>query len=96
MIYTMGNRNLAPLITAEPEGEYSWKNEGGAVWDTPVGVQEFITQRGTGEFLTVYGVDADWVADTRPMDGPVTYRALNRAALLVVVDETGADLEPVE
>lgn len=91
MIFTVGNRGLTPFIQSDPErvGEFSHKPEGGAVWPNVEGVRAFIAKGKTGKFLTIYGVDADWVADTRAMQGPVAWRQLTRRAPLLIIPETG-------
>jgi hypothetical protein len=91
VLYTMGNRNLIPILVADPErvGEFSHKPEGGAVWDTLEGVRMFIAKGKTEKYFTPFGVDADWEADTRPMQGPVSWRELTRRAPLLIIPETG-------
>ena len=81
MLYTIGRRDIyEPYMVADSEAA---KGVTGSVWRTFVEVMAYRDSK--AKEFGIYGVLADWDADTKHVvDG---FRALTRAAKLVAVDE---------
>jgi hypothetical protein len=86
MIYCIGLRvrydaalsGSAPVVKRGGGTDYA----GGWVWESPAEAARFIAANGLDTTHAVYGVEADWKADTRRMDGE-PYSRLVRDAVVV-------------
>ena len=81
MIYTYGRTNSYELwMKKHPDLQ---KDIGGSVWETKAEAEDYLQSSGQEDLYSVYGVDADWDADTTEAEQPdATWRELTRPSPL--------------
>lgn len=101
MIYTVGLTHLyEPQLAAGPvvkqgarTGPGGEPYPGGWVWRMPQEARAFLVARGSEAVRSVYGVEADWEADTSPAPGE-TYRYLVHDAQVVRIPRSEGGTAP--
>ena len=91
MIYTIGNRpNYISSFekTAATEGSEIFKAEGGYAVRTMEDALHLIGERYADRDMSVFGVIADWNADTTPSDDG-WWHLLNKRVPIVMVESLG-------
>ena len=83
MIYTIGKINVYEKYIASDAD--AAKRKGGSVWETYNEAFLYAFRSNILNEFKVYGVDADWVKDTKSERGAMGWRALKRNAKLIKV-----------